>query len=54
MFHSSYTPEYFSLKQLKQLRDYNATIQGLCKNEIISNNQNDSKYNYLPGLCSML
>lgn len=53
MFHSSYIPEYFSLKQLKQLRDYNATIQSLNCNEI-NNKQLENKYSYISGMCSLL
>ena len=54
MFHSTYTPEYFSLKQIKQLRDYNITIQDLHCKDIVNTSQNKSKYSYFGGKCSVL
>lgn len=53
MFHSSYTPEYFSLKQLKQLRDYNITIQDLYLKKITNNNI-ESKFSCVVGMCNVL
>jgi hypothetical protein len=54
MFHSTYTPEYFSLKQIKQLQDYNRTIQDLHCKELVNTNQNKDKYSYFVGKCSVL
>ena len=54
MFHSSYTPEYFSLKQLKQLRDYNTSIHELYYKNIVNNNNIQSKFSCVGGMCNVL
>jgi hypothetical protein len=55
MFQSNYIPEYFSLKQLTQLRQYNNTNnEELSKNEINNNNGLINKYMYGVKQCSVL
>jgi len=52
MFHSTYIPQYFSLKQLKQLRDYNINLEEIYYTPI--KNKDVTKLSCAAGLCSVL
>jgi hypothetical protein len=52
MFHSTYTPQYFSLKQLRQLRDYNINFEEIYFTPI--KHKDATKLSCAAGLCSVL
>ena len=52
MFHSNYIPDYFSLKQLKQLRDYNINVKDLYYNDLPYKNKEN--IGCASGLCNFL
>jgi hypothetical protein len=54
MFQSNYIPEYFSLKQLTQLREYNISVNEELYKEKNNNIELKNKYMYCVKQCNVL